>query len=173
MGYQQHQQQAGIEGPRQVRCGVITVSDTRTAETDSSGALIREALTQAGHVVVRYALVRDEQSQIVALVQELEAQGCQVILTSGGTGIAWRDTTYEAIDGLLDKRLPGFGELFRMLSYAEIGAAAMFSRATAGLYRSAVIFCMPGSTAAVRLALEQLIVPELNHLVWEVLRQRP
>ena len=122
-------------------------------------------------MVAGYAVVPDEPAQIVALVRELAGQGCQAIITNGGTGITRRDSTFEAIDGLLEKRLPGFGELFRMLSYQEIGAAAMLSRATAGLFGGAVIFCLPGSTGAVRLALERLIVPELPHLVWETIRQ--
>ena len=112
-----------------------------------------------------------EPDQIAALVRDLAAEGCQVILTNGGTGIARRDSTFEAIDALIEKRLPGFGELFRMLSYAEIGPAAMLSRATAGTFGAALIFCLPGSTGAVRLAMERLIIPELPHLVWETLRQ--
>lgn len=172
MGHQEHEQRARAEAPAAIRCGVVTISDTRSAESDTSGAAIRAALEGGGHLVARYALVRDEPAQIVALVRELAADGCQVILTNGGTGISRRDSTFEAIDALLEKRLPGFGELFRMLSYAEIGAAAMLSRATAGTFGDALIFCLPGSTGAVRLALERLILPELPHLVWEILRQK-
>ena len=171
MGHQEHEQRARDELSSQVRCAVLTISDTRTPETDTSGAAIRTALTQAGHDVVRYNLVRDEPEQIDALVRTCAAEGCKLIITNGGTGIARRDSTFEAIDSLLEKRLPGFGELFRMLSYQEIGAAAMLSRATAGVYGGALIFCLPGSTNAVRLALEQLIVPQLAHLVWETVRQ--
>lgn len=171
MGHQEHEQRARDELSSQVRCAVLTISDTRTPETDTSGAAIRTALTQAGHDVVRYKLVRDEPEQIDALVRTCAAEGCKLIITNGGTGIARRDSTFEAIDSLLEKRLPGFGELFRMLSYQEIGSAAMLSRATAGTFGGALIFCLPGSTNAVRLALEQLIVPQLAHLVWETVRQ--
>ena len=171
MGHQQHQQLAHAADLGTIRCGVITISDTRTAQNDTSGAAIRDALTQAGHAVLRYTIVPDEPAQIACLVRELEASGCQVILTNGGTGIARRDSTFEAIDALLEKRLPGFGELFRMLSYEDIGAGAMLSRATAGTFGGALVFCLPGSTGAVRLALEKLILPELEHLVWETVRQ--
>ena len=171
MGHQEHEQRARDELSTHVRCAVLTISDTRTFETDTSGAAIRAALTQAGHDVVRYTLVRDEPEQIEALVGICVADGCKLIITNGGTGIARRDSTFEVIDGMLEKRLPGFGELFRMLSYQEIGSAAMLSRATAGVHGGALIFCLPGSTNAVRLALEQLIVPQLAHLVWETMRQ--
>lgn len=171
MGYREHEQRAQAEVAQAIQCAVITISDTRTPETDTSGAAMREALAAAGHAVAHYAIVKDEPAQIVALVRQLEQSGCQVILTNGGTGIARRDSTFEAIDALLDKRLPGFGELFRMLSYADIGAAAMLSRATAGTFGRTLIFCLPGSTGAVRLGLDKLIVPQLPHLVWEILRQ--
>lgn len=171
MSHQEHERRAQAEAPRAIRCGVITISDTRAPDTDTSGAAIRAALAGQGHEVARYAVVKDEPDQIVALVRELAAGGCQAIFTNGGTGIARRDSTFEAIDGLLEKRLPGFGELFRMLSYQEIGPAAMLSRATAGLYGGTLIFCMPGSTGAVRLAMEKLILPELAHLIWETIRQ--
>jgi molybdenum cofactor biosynthesis protein B len=171
MSYQEHEQRARAETPQAIRCGVITISDTRTPETDTSGGAIRAALAAAGHAVLRYQIVKDEPAQIAALVRELAGAGCQVILTNGGTGIARRDSTFEAIDALIEKRLPGFGELFRMLSYADIGPAAMLSRATAGTIGGALVFCMPGSTGAVRLAMEKLIVPELPHLIWETIRQ--
>ena len=122
--------------------------------------------------MLRYELVRDEPAQIAGLIRALEQSGCQLILTNGGTGIARRDSTFEAVDSMLEKRLPGFGELFRMLSYADIGPGAMLSRATAGIYGRALVFCLPGSTGAVRLALEKLILPELEHLVWETVRQQ-
>lgn len=155
-----------------IRCGIITISDTRTPETDSSGKTIRAQLEATGNSVARYTIVKDEPEQIVATVREFAAARCQVIITNGGTGIAKRDSTFEAIDSLLEKRLPGFGEIFRMLSYQDIGAAAMLSRATAGTFQDSLIFCLPGSTGAVRLALEQLILPQLAHLVWETLRQK-
>ena len=171
MGHQEHEQRAREEAPRVIRCAIITISDTRTPETDTSGAAIRAALSGQGHEIARYVVVKDEPAQIGALVRELADAGCQVVLTNGGTGVARRDSTFEAIDGMLDKRLPGFGELFRMLSYQEIGPAAMLSRATAGLIGGTLIFCMPGSTGAVRLAMERLILPELPHLIWETIRQ--
>jgi len=148
-----------------VACAIITVSDTRTAETDQSGALIRELLVKAGHRVVGYEIVRDEPHLVSERVRLLCANaGCQVVLLTGGTGIASRDSTYEAVSNLLEKRLDGFGELFRMLSYQEIGAAAMLSRATAGVLNGTAVFSMPGSTAAVRLAMEKLIIPQIGHL---------
>lgn len=171
MGYQEHERLVREEGPRVIGCGIVTISDTRTPETDSSGAAIRAGLESAGHRVHGYAVVKDEPEQIVGLVRSLIAGGCQVIITNGGTGIARRDSTFEAVDALLEKRLPGFGELFRMLSYDDIGPAAMLSRATAGVYQGTLIFCLPGSTGAVRLALEKLILPELAHVVWETIRQ--
>lgn len=169
MGHQDHEQRARKEMPA-VRCGVLTISDTRTSETDASGAAIRTLLTQAGHDVVRYAVVRDEPDEIEAQILAFTSEGCKLVITNGGTGIARRDSTFEVIDGLIEKRLPGFGELFRMLSYEEIGPAAMLSRATAGVYGDALIFCLPGSTNAVRLAMERLIVPQLTHLIWETVR---
>jgi molybdenum cofactor biosynthesis protein B len=171
VGYKEHEQRARAEAPRTIRCGIITISDTRTPEDDTSGAAIRDALMAQGHAIVGYNVVKDEPAQIVALVRELNAAGCKVIITNGGTGIARRDSTFEAVDALLEKRLPGFGELFRMLSYQDIGPAAMLSRATAGVYRGTLIFCLPGSTGAVRLAMDKLIMPELDHLVWETVRQ--
>ncbi|GAB4111532.1 MAG: MogA/MoaB family molybdenum cofactor biosynthesis protein [Roseiflexaceae bacterium] len=171
MGHRDHEQRAANEAPAIV-CGVVTISDTRTPETDTSGAAIRAAIRAAGHQVGQYALVPDEPSQIVELIRSMATNGCRVILTNGGTGIAKRDSTVEAIDQLLEKRLPGFGELFRMLSYHEIGPAAMLSRATAGTFGETLVFCMPGSTNAVTLAMQQLIIPQLAHLVWETVRQR-
>jgi molybdenum cofactor biosynthesis protein B len=172
MGAQEHEQRAQAEAPASIRCGVITISDTRTPETDTSGAAIRSTLEDRGHTILRYAVARDEPAAIIALVRELIDAGCQVVVTNGGTGISRRDSTFEAIDSLLEKRLPGFGELFRMLSYADIGPAAMLSRATAGTVGDALILCLPGSTDAVRLGMEKLILPELPHLVWEILRQK-
>lgn len=148
-----------------VTCAVVTVSDTRTATTDKSGALMQSLLTAAGHRVADYQIVRDEPDQIDSLVQDLAAHpDIQAILLSGGTGIAPRDTTYDAIAQLLEKELPGFGEIFRQLSYAEIGSRAIASRATAGIYARTLIFSLPGSSKAVKLAMKALILPELVHL---------
>jgi len=152
-------------GPRSVRCGVVTVSDTRTPETDTSGALLRTRLEAAGHRVLAYDILPDEPRRIGTRLRELVEADLEAVLISGGTGISPRDTTFEAIVGLLDRRLDGFGELFRSLSYAEIGAAAMLSRAVAGISRSTVVFAMPGSTAACELAVERLVLPELGHIV--------
>lgn len=157
--------------PKQVRVFVITVSDTRTPDTDTSGKAARELITGAGHIVSGYTLVRDNPDEVAGLIRRIATDKmANVVVTSGGTGVSRRDSTYEAVDGLLEKRLDGFGELFRMLSYQEIGSAAMLSRAVAGLYRGLVIFATPGSTSAVKLALEQLILPELGHISFEVKR---
>jgi molybdenum cofactor biosynthesis protein B len=166
-----HEQRARAETPAAIRCGILSISDTRTVDTDTSGATIRSLLEAQGHMIIVTAIVKDDPSQIVEHVAAMASAGCQVIVTNGGTGITRRDSTYEAIASLLDKQLPGFGELFRMLSYEDVGAAAMLSRATAGTYRDSIVFCLPGSPGAVRLALEKLILPQLRHLVWELIRQ--
>jgi molybdenum cofactor biosynthesis protein B len=166
----EHERRAAAETPEHIRCVLITVSDTRTAATDTSGQAMRAILEQHGHAVVAQQIVRDEIVQITDAIRAAAAH-CDIIITSGGTGITRRDSTYEAVQQLLAKELPGFGELFRMLSYHEIGAAAMLSRATAGVFGGSIVFCLPGSTNAVRLALERLIVPQMRHLVWELLRQ--
>jgi molybdenum cofactor biosynthesis protein B len=159
--------------PDAIRCAVLTVSDTRTEEMDSSGALIRRRLEESGHRVVAYRIVKDEPDEICDVVEAwVTDPAVQAIVSNGGTGIAARDTTYDVVAGLLEKRLDGFGELFRMLSYAEIGAAAMLSRAVAGVYRGTVVFVLPGSSNAVGLALEKLILPELGHVVFEVTKQQ-
>jgi molybdenum cofactor biosynthesis protein B len=160
--------------PRSIRCFVLTVSDTRTETTDTSGNLIASLLTTAEHQVIGREIVKDNPELVRAAVQrELAGKpdtGAQVIITTGGTGITSRDSTFEAIDALLEKRLDGFGELFRMLSFEEIGAAAMMSRATAGLAFGRIIVSLPGSEAAVRLAMERLLLPELGHLVQQAAR---
>lgn len=157
--------------PRTVRVFVLTVSDTRTAEDDVGGQLCRELITAAGHLIAGHAIVPDDPAQVRAHLRRLaDEESTDVIVTTGGTGISRRDNTYEAVSALLDKRLDGFGELFRMLSYQEIGSPAMLSRAVAGLYQGIVIFSLPGSPGACRLALEKLIVPELGHLQFEAHR---
>ncbi|HIK29433.1 MAG: MogA/MoaB family molybdenum cofactor biosynthesis protein [Oscillatoriaceae bacterium SKW80] len=149
-----------------VNCAVVTVSDTRNPETDSSGQLIQQCIESAGHRVTAYTIVKDEPESIQALLQGYsEGTEIDVLIFNGGTGIAPRDTTYDALAGLLEKTLPGFGELFRFLSYQEIGTRAMASRACAGIYRNKLIFSLPGSPAAVKLAMEKLIIPEMVHLV--------
>lgn len=162
-------QEHRAQSPDVVRCAVVTVSDTRTPETDKSGALIRERLSEAGHQIVDYRIVQDEPDQIGPLLDELAGRtDCDAVILNGGTGIARRDTTYDVVAARLEKRLDGFGELFRYLSYAEIGSAAMLSRAVAGVYRDTLVVLTPGSSNAVALALEKLILPELAHMVLEV-----
>ena len=157
--------------PEQVRCGVITVSDTRTLADDRGGALIVELLSGAGHSVAAREIVPDEPARIGALVAEWrDRTEIDAILLTGGTGISRRDQTFETIDALLTKQLTGYGELFRVLSYQEIGAAAMLSRALGGVAETTVVLTMPGSPNAVRLAMEKLILPELRHLVREATR---
>lgn len=152
--------------PASVRCYVLTVSDTRTEATDRSGRAIAELLGAAGHSVAGRTIVRDDPALVRGTIErQLAHDDVQVIITTGGTGISSRDSTYEAVDALLEKRLGGFGELFRMLSFQEIGSAAMMSRATAGLAAGKIIVALPGSEAAVRLAMERLLLPELGHLV--------
>jgi molybdenum cofactor biosynthesis protein B len=157
--------------PTSLGCWVLTISDTKTPETDTSGALIRERLTAAGHRVAGSSIVRDEPAEVQRIVRQAAADpSVQVILMTGGTGITSRDSTFEAIEAMLDKRLPGFGELFRMLSYQEIGAAAMLSRAQMGIHARRIVVSLPGSPNACRLALDTLLLPELGHLVREVSR---
>ena len=157
--------------PKSVGCFVLTVSDTKNPETDTSGAVIRELLTAAGHRVAGSAIVRDEPAEVARLVRDACARDdVQTVILTGGTGITSRDSTYEAVEALLDKRLPGFGELFRMLSFQEIGAAAMLSRAQMGIHARRIVVSLPGSPSACRLALDKLLIPELGHLLREASR---
>ncbi|MCH7751838.1 MAG: MogA/MoaB family molybdenum cofactor biosynthesis protein [Planctomycetes bacterium] len=159
---QEHRRQ----GPQSVRCAVLTVSDTRNLDDDKSGQTIVELLQMAGHEIADRALVPDEPALVTDQVRNFSQNtDVDVILVTGGTGIAARDQTPDAVAQLLTKQLPGYGELLRMLSYQEIGAAAMLSRAMGGLVEQTVVLTMPGSTAAVRLAMEKIILPELSHLV--------
>jgi molybdopterin adenylyltransferase len=157
------------QGPASVACFVLTVSDTRTEANDTGGGAIRELLEGAGHTVSGHLIVSDEPAQVALVLRDrLADPATHVIITTGGTGISARDTTFEAVTALFEKRLDGFGELFRMISYAEIGSAAMMSRATAGTVGGKAIFVLPGSPAAVRLAMEKLIVPELGHVMQQL-----
>lgn len=165
MGVPAHRKDA----PSSVRCFVLTISDTRTAATDTSGNAIASLLDEGGHVVAGRGLVRDDPSIVREIVLE-EAPRVDALIATGGTGITSRDSTYEAIAGVLDKRLDGFGELFRMLSYQEIGSAAMLTRACAGTVGRTAVFSLPGSEHAVRLAMTKLILPELGHVVRELRR---
>ena len=147
---------------------VITCSDTRTPETDTSGQLIKQLLKEQGHQIVAYHLVKDEPAQIKARSSRRSEQKVQAIIVNGGTGISRRDSTFEAVDAMLEKRLDGFGEVFRYLTYQDIGSPAIMSRATAGIIKGRILFSTPGSENAVRLAMEKLILPELGHLVKEL-----
>ena len=163
--HQEHKAHAKVR----VACAVITVSDTRTPETDKSGQLILERLKAAGHTVSAYHIVKDEPTEIRPLLETLLATpAVEAILINGGTGVARRDVTFDTIVGMLDKQLPGFGELFRMLSFEEIGSAAMLSRAAAGTAKGRVVFSIPGSSGAVKLAMDRLILPEMPHIVYEL-----
>ncbi|WP_066172919.1 MogA/MoaB family molybdenum cofactor biosynthesis protein [Bacillus marinisedimentorum] len=162
------------EAPDRVRCKVITVSDTRTKETDKSGKRMIEYLEENGHDVAAYEIVKDEPIPIrSAILDGCEDSRIDVILTNGGTGIAHRDVTIETVSQLLDKEMVGFGELFRMLSYTEdIGSAAILSRAIAGVAMHTAVFSTPGSSGAVKLAMEKLILPEISHVVRELRKDR-
>jgi molybdenum cofactor biosynthesis protein B len=178
MSAQDHKSQAGH---RSVACAVITCSDSRTPDTDTSGTLIRSLLIAAGHTIPFHTITPDDPAAIRSLLQQLTARpDLHAILLNGGTGISRRDNTFDAVSAALTKTLPGFGELFRMLSYQSIGSPALLSRATAGIILSpppplpsekqTLLFSLPGSPNAVELAMQKLILPELSHLVWETLR---
>jgi molybdenum cofactor biosynthesis protein B len=165
--HEQHEKQ----GPQSVRCAVITVSDTRTPETDTGGQTVIHHLTAAGHQVNAREIIPDDSASMKLLLLALRARDdIDAILMTGGTGISSRDLTYETVSALLTKPLPGYGEIFRMLSYQEIGPASILSRAVGGLLGSKVLFTMPGSPAAVKLAMEKIIVPQLPHLMREARR---
>jgi molybdenum cofactor biosynthesis protein B len=157
------------KGMTSLVCMVVTCSDSRTPDSDTSGKLICHLLKEQGHTIAEYRVIKDEPTDIRNLL--LQARGreaIQVVIINGGTGISRRDSTFEAVDGFLEKRLDGFGELFRYLSYKDIGSSAMLSRATAGIHGRMVIFSIPGSQGAVRLAMEQLILPEMGHIAEEL-----
>jgi molybdenum cofactor biosynthesis protein B len=154
-----------------VPCAVITVSDSRTKDTDESGSIIIEKLNSDGHLVVDYRIVRDNISEIKgAIIADLENVEVKVIICNGGTGIAKRDVTVEAVSAFMEKSIEGFGEFFRHLSYEEIGIAALMSRAVGGVAFGKIILCLPGSSGAVRLAMDKIILPQIGHMVWEVER---
>jgi molybdenum cofactor biosynthesis protein B len=169
LGHEEHRR----AGSRPVRVFVVTASDSRGEAEDASGAFLKSALTSAGHVLAGYRLVHDEPDEVRAALAAAADAGAEAVVVNGGTGISGRDRTYEAVAGLLEKRLDGFGEIFRWLSFQEIGSAAMLSRAVAGTWRGRVVFSVPGSTAAVRLAWERLIAPELGHVVFELGKHAP
>ncbi len=164
-----HRQSAAVS----ISAAVITVSDTRTLDTDTGGAKVAEFLIAAGHVVADRQIVKDDPDEIaVALRSTLERSDVRAIIFTGGTGVAPRDVTPDSIEPLLDRVIPGFGELFRMLSYEDIGSAALLSRALAGLVSGRVVFVLPGSRGAVKLAMERLVIPEIGHLVAEAVKSR-
>ena len=165
---QEHKREAQHQGP--VRLGLITVSDTRTKENDRNGMFLQGVGRIAGHQIVAYHLVRDEPEQVMAALDATDTRSAQVVILNGGTGISRRDRTFDVVNTRLDKVLPGFGEIFRMISFEQIGSAAMHSRAVAGVANGQVLISIPGSPAAVELAWEKLILPELPHFAWELLR---
>jgi len=167
-GSVEHRRKAQTLGS--IPLAVITVSDTRTPESDVNGLYLREEIQKAGHRLAAYRIVRDEPAEIEAVLQDFCQTEARILLFNGGTGIAHRDTTFDVLSRKLEKVMPGFGEIFRMLSYEQVGAAAMLSRATAGIYKGKLIVSTPGSPAAVQLAWEKLLLPELNHLAWEEVR---
>lgn len=161
----QHKESADRKGP--IPLAIVTVSDTRTPDDDVNGEYLRAEIADAGHELVDYRVIPDDPERVTAALTDLAGRA-RIILFNGGTGISGRDNTFDAISSLLEKPMPGFGELFRMLSWDQVGSAAMLSRAVAGVYRESVVFSTPGSPAAVRLAWERLIRPELKHLAWEL-----
>ena len=167
MGYQEHKQKS----PQSVSCAVLTISDSRTERDDESGNLIRQKLSQNGHRVMSYSLLKNEADSIKSTIHELLRQEeLQVIITSGGTGASHRDITVETISPILEKKLDGFGELFRLLTYREIGTPSIMSRAVAGVVRGKDILCLPGSFGAANLAMDRIILPEIGHMVREATR---
>jgi len=169
MSTAEHKEFAKSLGP--IGICLVTVSDTRTVETDLNGKYLQAEIAALGHRLDGYRIIKDEPDQVAAVLDDFASTECRLILFNGGTGISPRDTTFDVLSRKLEKLLPGFGELFRMLSYSEVGAAAMLSRATAGTYRGKVVLSTPGSTNAVQVAWEKLIKPELEHLAWEVGRK--
>ncbi len=167
MSYHQHKK----ESPRSITCAVLTISDSRTEQDDESGSYIKQKLSENGHRVVDYSILKNDTGSIKKKINELLGQkGLQVIITSGGTGVSHRDITVETIYPILDKKLDGFGELFRSLSYQEIGTGSIMSRAVAGVAGGRVIICLPGSLGAVTLAVDRIILPEIGHMVREASR---
>ncbi|NLI76973.1 MAG: molybdenum cofactor biosynthesis protein MoaB [Candidatus Riflebacteria bacterium] len=166
MSHREHE----AEAPRVLSLGVLTLSDTRDETTDKSGALLQDLFRQAGHQVVRYAVIREDPATIEATLRDWLAAPLDAIVTNGGTGLTSRDGTIEVARRLMQKELDGFGELFRLVSYHQIGPAAMLSRATAGLAAGRILICLPGSTKAVRLAVTRLILPQIGHMIREARR---
>ncbi len=167
MSAEEHRKR-GLEEAECLRCAIITVSDTRTLETDESGVEIAEQLRGAGHQVVERTIVPDEPGRIALVLRHWLASEVDAVLLNGGTGVAARDGTVEVVRQFIDRELAGFGEIFRMLSYKQVGSAAMLSRAVGGIAKGKVVFALPGSRRAVQLGMEKLIVPEIRHILYEV-----
>ncbi|WP_069790073.1 MogA/MoaB family molybdenum cofactor biosynthesis protein [Cyanobacterium sp. IPPAS B-1200] len=152
-----------------INCAVITISDTRTFDNDKSGQIIKNKLIKNNHNVSFYSILKDNSDEIESLINKLsKRESIDTLILSGGTGISFRDNTFDVVNSLLEKKIPGFGEIFRYLSYQEIDSRAMVSRAIAGIYNNKIIFSLPGSSNAVTLAMEKLILPELNHLITQL-----
>lgn len=166
MGHKEHKEKA----PARIRCAVITVSDTRTETTDTSGKSIITMLEEKNHEIAGYHIIKDEPKEIKSLLKSIDKEKAEAVIINGGTGISGRDRTFEAISHVLEKTIDGFGEIFRYLSYQEIGSSAIMSRAVAGVSKGRVIISIPGSENAVRLAMSKLILPELGHMVFELKR---
>ena len=167
MGYKEHKEKA----PASVNCAVLTISDTRTEQDDEAGRIIRQKLSDSGHRVISYYILKDEANPIEKKIHELlREEELQVIITNGGTGVSRRDITVETVSPILEKKLDGFGELFRSLTYQEIGTGSIMSRALAGVAGGKVIICLPGSPEAINLAMDRIILPEIGHLVREATR---
>jgi len=167
MSHKEHKEKA----EKSAGCAVLTISDSRSKETDDSGKIIMDMLKGNNHRVILYDIVKDEKDEITGFVNEaLSRSDIDAVITNGGTGMSKRDITVEAISGMIEKKIPGFGELFRYLSYKEIGSAAMMSGASAGVCRGKVIISLPGSKNAVKLAMAELVLPEIGHIVWELKR---
>lgn len=166
MGHHDHE----AEAPKSLKLGVLTLSDTRSAAEDTSGKLLCDELKAAGHEVVLYEVIREDPHVIKETLQKFLGFGIDAVVTNGGTGLTSRDGTIEVAQKLFAKELPGFGELFRYLSFQQIGPAALLSRATAGLVKGKILMCLPGSTKAVKLALERIIIPQLPHMIREARR---
>ncbi|MDI6917747.1 MAG: MogA/MoaB family molybdenum cofactor biosynthesis protein [Thermoplasmatales archaeon] len=167
MGYKEHK----CHSLKNVNVAVITVSDSRTKENDESGKYIMKKLEENGHKIISYSIIRDEKKLLRDELEKLvNNDDVQVIITNGGTGASRRDVTVDVVENMFDKKLDGFGEIFRYLSYKEIGSPAVMSRAVAGAVKNKIIICLPGSLGAVKLGVEKLVIPEIGHLVWEVNR---
>jgi len=169
MSHEEHLKHASKEVKKAFNFAVLTVSDTRTNDTDESGKILREILKNNKHNIIYYEIVKDDGKEIEYFIKKaISDENVEVLITNGGTGISKRDVTIETVKNFFEKTLDGFGEIFRYLSYTEIGSGAIMSRATAGVCRGKIVFSIPGSPNAVRLAMDKIIIPEISHIIWEV-----